>query len=181
MATTRRRTVTQKGGAAATAVAARQGEASSSTLSAAGARPGAQYFQDDKRPVILFDGVCNLCNGGVNFVLQWDSSAKLRMAALQSEAGKELLERSNRSRSDISSIVFVEDDKSYIKSEAVLRIAEYLQIPFPVLAQVFFPFPLLIRDTVYDQVAANRYNLFGKTSECRIGDPDPTFKDRFIE
>jgi len=183
MTRTRTRTTRTKDSGAEVVVAtaaARQGDVSSTTQSTIAQRPGSAYFQDDKRPVILFDGVCNLCNGGVNFVLQWDSSAKLRLAALQSEAGKQLLERSNRSRNDISSIVFVEDDKSYIKSEAVLRIAEYLQVPFPLLAQFFFPFPLLIRDTVYDQVAANRYSLFGKTQECRLGDAGK-FKDRFIE
>ena len=127
----------------------------------------------------MFDGVCNLCNGGVNFVLDWDVTGKLRLAALQSEAGKLLLERSGRRPDDISSIVLVEPNEAFTKSEAVLKIAEYLSVPFPLLAQFFFPLPLLIRDTVYDQVAANRYSFFGKTAECRLS--DKRFDDRFIE
>ena len=69
--------------------------------------PGAQYFRDDSRPVILFDGVCNLCNGGVNFILDWDKQAVYRLAALQSIAGRELLRRAGRSPDDLSSIVLV--------------------------------------------------------------------------
>merc|ERR1711977_13651 len=151
----------------------------SSTRVSEGAQAGSQYFQDDKRPVVLFDGVCNLCNGGVNFVLDWDVTGKLRLAALQSEAGKLLLERSGRRPDDISSIVLVEQNEAFTKSEAVLKIAEYLSVPFPLLAQFFFPLPLLIRDTVYDQVATNRYSFFGKTAECRLS--DKRFDDRFIE
>lgn len=76
--------------------------AASATSSATEA--GVDYFADDKRPVILFDGVCNMCNAGVNFVLDWDPEGKVRMAALQSEAGRALLQRSGRSADDISSI-----------------------------------------------------------------------------
>ena len=115
----------------------------------------------------------------MNFVLDWDTLQKLRFAALQSDAGRALLERSGRRPDDISSIVLVDPSESYIKSDAVLRIAEYLQIPFPLLAQFFLPLPLLIRDTVYDQVAANRYFFFGKTDACRLG--DDTFADRFVQ
>ena len=103
----------------------------------------------------------------------------LRMAALQSGAGQELLERSGRRRDDISSIVLVEKDQSYVKSQAVLKIAERLSVPFPLLAQFFLPLPLLIRDGVYDQVAANRYFFFGKSDQCRLS--DDRFQDRFVD
>uniref|UniRef100_A0A7S3E3L4 Thiol-disulfide oxidoreductase DCC n=1 Tax=Chloropicon laureae TaxID=464258 RepID=A0A7S3E3L4_9CHLO len=158
---------------------ARAAFSDSASTSSAASGPGDKYFAKDKRPIILFDGVCNLCNGGVNFVLQWDSASKLRFAALQSEAGQNLLERSNRRRDDISSIVLVEESGSFIKSEAVLKIATYLSVPFPILAQFFFPLPLFVRDTVYDGVAANRYTFFGQTKECRIG--DTSYSDRFVE
>jgi hypothetical protein len=69
-----------------------------------------EYFTDlDRRPVILFDGVCNMCNGGVNFVLDWDPAGKVRFCALQSDAGRALLQRCGRSADDISSIVLVEE------------------------------------------------------------------------
>ncbi|WZN60409.1 DUF393 domain-containing protein [Chloropicon roscoffensis] len=156
----------------------RAGAASPSSASSS-TQTDSTYFAADDRPIILFDGVCNLCNGGVNFVLDWDAKGKLRMAALQSGAGQELLERSGRRRDDISSIVLVEKDQSYVKSQAVLKIAERLSVPFPLLAQFFLPLPLLIRDGVYDQVAANRYFFFGKSDQCRLS--DDRFQDRFVD
>jgi predicted DCC family thiol-disulfide oxidoreductase YuxK len=86
-------------------------------------------FRSDTRPVILFDGVCNLCNNAVNIALDWDPDARFRFAALQSDVGKALLVRSGRQPDNISSIVLVENDKSYLKSDAVLRIATGLSNP----------------------------------------------------
>ncbi|MCO5571748.1 hypothetical protein L7F22_025496 [Adiantum nelumboides] len=137
------------------------------------------YFLTDSRPIILFDGVCNLCNGGVNMFHDNDPNETLRFAALQSPAGRVLLQRSGRSPDDISSIVLVEKDRSYIKSEAVLRIANYLPLPFPLIAGMLNPFPLFVKDIVYDTVANNRYNIFGQTSECRLTDTSHT--QRFVE
>ncbi|EFJ13377.1 hypothetical protein SELMODRAFT_122411 [Selaginella moellendorffii] len=140
--------------------------------------PWQPLFASDTRPVILFDGVCNLCNGGVNFVLDRDPRARLRFAALQSNAGRALLEKSGRSRDDISSIVLVEKQRSYIKSEAVLRIAHYLDEPYPSLATLALLFPLFLRDPTYDLIANNRYSLFGQTNHCRTSDEQ--FKERFL-
>lgn len=139
---------------------------------------GDEYFETDRRPIILFDGVCNLCNGGVNFMLDWDRTGKARFAALQSPAGKVLLERSGRNPDDISSIVLVEKDESYIKSDAILRIGKLLEVPFPVLAGLGMLVPHILRDTVYDGIATNRYNMFGSTNECRLS--DSRFEERFL-
>lgn len=141
-------------------------------------RTGDEYFVADKRPVILFDGVCNLCNGGVNFMLDWDKQGVYRMAALQSDAGRKLLVRSGRAPDDISSIVLVEEDGSYIRSDAVLRIATRLALPLPLVATLGWPVPRPVRDTLYDQVANNRYNLFGRTPSCRLS--DTRFEERFL-
>ncbi|CAI5490116.1 unnamed protein product [Closterium sp. Naga37s-1] len=92
------------------------------------------HFATDDRPIVLYDGVCNMCNGGVNFALDADPQGRLRFAALQSEAGRALLARSGRSPDDISSIVLVERDGAYIKSDAVLRIARLLDLPLAFLA-----------------------------------------------
>lgn len=137
------------------------------------------YFANDTRPVILFDGVCNLCNTGVNIVLDWDKAGAFRLAALQSGAGRTLLARCGRSPDDISSIVLVERGACYTKSEAVRRIGARLGVPFPLLAALAEPFPLPIRDFLYEQVAENRYNLFGRTDSCRLGDAG-AFAERFI-
>jgi predicted DCC family thiol-disulfide oxidoreductase YuxK len=138
------------------------------------------YFPaTDLRPIILYDGICNLCNGGVNFALRLDKLKALRFAALQSTAGKSLLRHSGRDPDDISSIVLVTQQQSYIKSEAVLKIAAELPQPIPLVASIASIFPLEFKDFVYDLIANNRYSLFGKTDTCRVGDVD--FTDRFIE
>ncbi|KAL6627340.1 hypothetical protein ACP70R_031066 [Stipagrostis hirtigluma subsp. patula] len=131
----------------------------------------AEFFQpSDTRPIMLFDGVCNLCNGGVRFVREHDPNRSIRYVPLQSESGRKLLRRSGRALDDISSVVLVEKDRSYIKSEAVLKIMEYLNLPFPQLA-IFLKFvPLFLRDFAYDNVANNRYAVFGRseTEACEI-------------
>ncbi|QCE08885.1 DCC family protein At1g52590, chloroplastic [Vigna unguiculata] len=126
------------------------------------------FFDQDKRPIMLFDGVCNLCNGGVKFVRDNDRNKTIRYEALQSEAGKMLLRRSGRAPDDISSVVLVENDRSYIKSEAVLKIMEYIDLPFPQIAILLQFVPLFIRDFVYDNVANNRYTIFGRSESCEI-------------
>ncbi|XP_021731846.1 DCC family protein At1g52590, chloroplastic isoform X1 [Chenopodium quinoa] len=126
------------------------------------------FFDKDSRPIMLYDGVCNLCNGGVKFVRDNDRNRNIRYEALQSESGKMLLRRSGRNPDDISSVVLVEKERSYIKSEAVLKIMEYINLPFPQLALFLNLVPLFIRDFAYDNVANNRYNIFGKSESCEI-------------
>ncbi|CAL1403489.1 unnamed protein product [Linum trigynum] len=123
-------------------------------------------FEKDSRPIMLFDGVCNLCNGGVRFVRQNDQNRRIRYEALQSESGRNLLRRSGRAPDDISSVVLVEKDRSYVKSEAVMKIMEYIDLPFPQLAFFLQFVPLFVRDFVYDNVANNRYNMFGRSESC---------------
>eukprot|EP00252_Welwitschia_mirabilis_P004275 TRINITY_DN14567_c0_g2_i1.p1 TRINITY_DN14567_c0_g2~~TRINITY_DN14567_c0_g2_i1.p1 ORF type:complete len:169 (-),score=20.48 TRINITY_DN14567_c0_g2_i1:135-641(-) len=126
------------------------------------------FFSNDCRPIMLFDGACNLCNGGVKFVRNNDTKGKIRYEALQSQAGRKLLVRSGRSPDDISSVVLVEKDRSYIKSEAVLRILSYLDLPYPQISSFLYLFPLLLRDVVYDSIANNRYVIFGRSNSCSI-------------
>eukprot|EP01025_Chloroclados_australasicus_P043616 TRINITY_DN4678_c0_g2_i3.p2 TRINITY_DN4678_c0_g2~~TRINITY_DN4678_c0_g2_i3.p2 ORF type:complete len:207 (+),score=17.54 TRINITY_DN4678_c0_g2_i3:248-868(+) len=140
---------------------------------------GDRYFTaEDSRPIILFDGVCNLCNTGVNFVLDFDPDGAYRFAALQSEAGKALLQRSGRAAEDISSIVLVTPDKHWIKSEAVVKIAEKLKMPLPVFSAFSRLFVPALRDVMYDWISTNRYKLFGETAQCRLMRPE--WRDRFI-
>jgi hypothetical protein len=93
-----------------------------------------QVFETDDRPIILYDGVCNLCNGGVNFMLDWDSPnearGKFRFAALQSDVGRALLQRSGRSPDDCNSIILaLKDGDTYAKGDAVLRIGQVWSHP----------------------------------------------------
>lgn len=143
----------------------------------------AALFATDTRPVILYDGVCGLCNNAVNLSLDLDDQGVVRYAALQSDVGRLLLRRSGRSADDISSIVLCTRDGSYTKSEAVLRIAQLLErgpLPssLPVLGTLGLLVPPFLRDAVYDVVADNRYAVFGKTDECRLS--DGRFEARFV-
>lgn len=113
-------------------------------------------------------------------MLDWDPQGAFRLAALQSPAGRALLQRCGRSPDDISSIVLVEKDRCYIKSEAILRIGARLGTPLPVMAAPAFFVPLRLRDTFYDLIANNRYSFFGKTEACRMTDAG-RFRERFIE
>jgi len=140
---------------------------------------GLFFSTEENRPVVLFDGVCNLCNGGVNLAIDLDPPGKLRFAALQSDAGRALLRRAGRDPDDISSIVLVEENGAYVKSEAVLRIATYLENPaLPAAAALGMLFPGALRDVIYDLVAANRYQFLGMRDECRVG--DARYDDRFV-
>eukprot|EP00210_Caulerpa_lentillifera_P004696 g4480.t1 len=145
------------------------------TATAASSSPSIQtkdldVFSEDKRPVILFDGICNFCNAGVNLVLSLDDRESFRFAALQSKTGKSLLKRCNRDPEDISSMVVVEENGFYLRSDAALKIAERLRIPFPLLSTLISVVPKETRDRSYDWIAENRYNLFGMRDECRISD-----------
>jgi len=139
---------------------------------------------EDKRGIILFDGVCNMCNGGVNLVLDLDDGKSFRFAALQSPAGMALLERGGRQRDDISSIILSTPDATYDRSEAILRIGVEmfggtLLFPLALLSQAaIFLVPAVIRDTVYDFVADNRYSFLGKRDECRLD--DDRYQDCFL-
>ncbi|KAL3809826.1 hypothetical protein ACHAXA_002396 [Cyclostephanos tholiformis] len=144
-----------------------------------------RVFDVDRRPIILFDGVCNMCNNAVNTAIDWDPSGKLRFAALQSNVGRALLQYHGRSADDISSIVLVTPEGAYIKSDAILGIAESLN-PLPMLPMRPFArlavivVPQFLRDLIYDGVADNRYRIMGKRDECRF-DADGEFADRFVD
>lgn len=150
-----------------------------------------RVFEKDSRPVVLFDGVCNMCNSAVNLALDWDPKGKLRFAALQSAVGRSLLQaNAKKTPDDISSIVLVDGDgTAKTKSDAVLGIAEKLSPPlFSPLAKLGAKsgemfVPKLLRDAVYDNVAENRYSFMGKRDACRCGDDDDAaaFRDRFVK
>ena len=146
-----------------------------------------RVFATDKRPVILFDGVCNMCNGAVNLALDWDPAAKLRFSALQSNVGRALLQANGREADDISSIVLVTSDGAYIKSDAILKITEELTpswLPVPLAKPAAIAgrtlVPKFLRDLIYDGVADNRYSILGMRDECRFGDENE-FAARFVD
>lgn len=130
-------------------------------------------------PIMLFDGVCNLCNGTVHFVIDRDPNGVIRFAALQSEAGKRVLSERGVAlpEGDPDSVLLVEGDRVYERSDAALRIARKLKGLWPALF-AFVIVPRFLRDLVYKFIARNRYRWFGKTDECRV--PTPELRARFL-
>ncbi|WP_132058623.1 thiol-disulfide oxidoreductase DCC family protein [Halorussus amylolyticus] len=132
----------------------------------------------DGGPIVLFDGVCNLCNGFVQFIVPRDPEGRFRFASLQSEVGQRLLAERGLPTDELESLVLVEGDDWYVKSSAVARIAAHLGgVYAPISALRFVPRP--IRDWAYDFVAARRYRWFGKKDQCTI--PSGDVGARFLE
>lgn len=127
--------------------------------------------------VVLFDGVCNLCNGWVRFLLERDRLGKLRFAAVQSRAGQAILAWCGLPTDRFNTIVFVERGRAYTKSDAFLRIVRYLRWPWHWLRfGVVIPRPA--RDWLYDRVALNRFALFGRRDTCMM--PTSALAARFL-
>ena len=129
-------------------------------------------------PVLLFDGVCNLCNSSVQFILTHEKNEKLKFAAIQSESGKELLSRYHIDAAQTDSVIFIENGKVYFMSDAVLTLTRYLKSPWN-LSKNFLALPRSIRDFIYKRIAKNRYRWFGKKETCMI--PTPALRKRFLE
>jgi predicted DCC family thiol-disulfide oxidoreductase YuxK len=127
--------------------------------------------------ILLFDGVCNLCNTSVTLVIRRDKKDLFRFAALQDPAGQELIEKYQIDTSLTDSIILIEDDKAYVKSTAALKVARHLGGAYPLLYG-FMIVPNFIRNWVYDYVAKNRYKWFGKKESCMI--PTPELKSKFL-
>lgn len=130
-----------------------------------------------KDPIILFDGVCNLCNGSINLILKRDKAGVFRFAALQSDAGREQLKRFNLDKRPMTSVVLVEEGRHFEKSEAALRILKRLGWPFKALYPLLL-LPRPVRDLGYDLIARNRYRIFGKREACMM--PTPEIRSRFL-
>lgn len=126
-------------------------------------------------PVLFFDGVCNLCNSSVQFILKKDKRKVIKFASLQSETAAEYL-RDKLPLPD--SIVFLEKGKIYTESSAALKIAPYLSLPYRILL-IFNIFPKFMRDSLYRYIAKNRYKWFGKKEECML--PTPDIANRFLK
>ena len=129
------------------------------------------------KSIILFDGVCNLCNNAVQFVTKHDSSDKFVFAALQSATGQKLLQQYNLPQTGFDSFVLLQNGKVFLKSTAALQIAKQLSGPVKLLYG-FIIVPSFIRNTVYTVIAKNRYKWFGKKDSCMI--PTASLKAKFL-
>jgi len=129
------------------------------------------------KKIILFDGVCNLCNKSVTCVIKRDKKDVFRYAALQNEAGQRLVKKHDIDTSKTDSIILVDGDRAYTKSTAALKIARHLGGGYPLLYG-FMIVPNFIRNWVYDYIAKNRYKWYGKKESCMI--PTPELKSKFL-
>lgn len=129
------------------------------------------------RAVVFFDGVCNLCNASVQFVIKRDQKDKFRFAALQSETAVALLSAGDFNSTAINTIILLEEGKVYRRSTAALHIAKHLSGPWPML-YVFIIVPPFIRDFFYSLIAKNRYRIWGKSDSCMV--PSAGMKQKFL-
>ncbi len=130
-----------------------------------------------KKSVVLFDGVCTLCNASIDFVLKRDKKDRFRVGALQDNKGKELLSRFEAPPEYLDSLVLIEGGRIYFRSTAALRIAKRLPGLWPLLYGLIL-LPPFVRDGLYDWIGRNRYRWFGRKNTCRL--PTPGEKAKFL-
>ncbi len=131
----------------------------------------------DKHPIILFDGICNLCNRSVQYAIRHDPSAMFKFASLQGETGQALLKQYQLASNDMNSFVLIQDNIAYTRSTAALKVAKQLKGPVKLLYG-FIIVPAFIRNVVYNMIAKNRYRWFGRKDECMV--PTPSLRERFL-
>lgn len=130
------------------------------------------------KKVILFDGVCNVCDSFVQFILKRDKKGQFLFASLQSEIGKQLLKKHQVQVKELSTVVLIDGDKSYTHSDVPLRVMKALGSVYSLL----YPFRILpkdFRNKIYDWFSNNRYRFFGKKEVCML--PEPEWRSRFLD
>lgn len=132
----------------------------------------------ENKSIILFDGVCNLCNNAVQFIINRDKNKQFLFASLQSDAARDILLHFNQKNSDLDSIIFIDKGKIHDKSTAILKISKHLSGIWK-YNYIFIVIPKFIRDFFYSMIAQNRYDWFGKKDSCMI--PTLALKKRFLE
>ncbi|BBM82588.1 thiol-disulfide oxidoreductase DCC family protein [Candidatus Uabimicrobium amorphum] len=132
---------------------------------------------NEDKPILLFDGVCNFCDGTVNFIIDRDPHKNIRFAALQSESGQQLLKKFSLDTENFDSLVVVHKGRYFKKTSAVWRVVRWMKFPWNLLS-IFIVIPPFIGNFFYDIVARNRYKWFGKLEYCRM--PTPDIQERFL-
>ena len=127
---------------------------------------------------VFFDGVCNLCNRSVNFLISKDKKNSIKFASLQSEYAQNLIPKEVLNRGNLDTIIVYMDGKFYDRSHAVLKLCKILGGLYSVFL-IGYLIPRFIRDGLYRLIANNRYRWFGKTEQCRV--PTQALKERFLE
>lgn len=132
----------------------------------------------NSKKIILFDGVCNLCNSAVQKIIENDEKNIFMFASLQSEFGQKFLEKNHLDKEEFKSMILVDADKFYTKSDAALRIGKELKGIYR-LSELLLVFPKFIRNSIYDLISDNRYKWFGKRESCWL--PTPELREKFLD
>lgn len=127
--------------------------------------------------IVLFDGICNFCNGAVNFVIEHDKDGYFKFAPLQSEIGEEMIVKHGIDATETDSVILIEEDEAYLHSTAAVRIARKLDGIWS-WAYALRIIPKPVRDLLYKLFARYRYGLFGKQDSCMM--PTPEIRARFL-
>ena len=135
-------------------------------------------MNESDSPIVLYDGVCNVCDASVQFILDHDPEEQFRFASLQSDVGQALASSAGIDASDLSTLVLLVDGKGYVRSDAALRIARRLEYPWSA-AYALHVVPRPVRDLAYRIVSMNRIHWFGSRATCRI--PTPDIRRRFLD
>lgn len=135
-------------------------------------------MESDKK-IILFDGICNLCNGFIQFVIKRDKEDLFRYASLQSDIGQKLITERGIDTKTIDSVVLIEPGIAYyIKSDAALQIGKNIK-GYRTVSKLLYLISRSLRNIVYDFIARNRYRWYGKKEQCMI--PSPELKAKFLD
>jgi predicted DCC family thiol-disulfide oxidoreductase YuxK len=132
-----------------------------------------------KNPVILFDGLCNLCNGTVRFIIKRDKKKQFRFASLQGNIGQQVLQQINLHQDSFDSFLLLKEGKIYSHSTAVLKVVKELSGLWPSL-YLFILFPPFLRNAIYHFIASHRYQWFGKKETCSLPS-SPAIKEYFLD
>lgn len=132
-------------------------------------RTRAPFGLDDK--LVLFDGECNLCSRWVRLIIRFDPDARLRLCAQQSEEGHAVMAWVGKTREELQSIVVIDENRIYVRSDAVIRMARYFRFPLSLLRAVALV-PRFLREWGYRLVSANRYRIYGRRDTCLVPTPD---------
>ncbi len=132
-----------------------------------------------EHPIIVFDGVCNVCSRMVRFVLKRDQVGQIHFARMQSDAGAKLLEDAGLDSADPDSFLVVDEGVTLEASDAVLAILKKLKQPWPIIGGIYEKLPRPLRDRLYFTIAQNRYKWFGKSETCLI--PPASVRQRFLD
>ncbi|NBB09692.1 thiol-disulfide oxidoreductase DCC family protein [Pseudomonas sp. SLFW] len=147
-------------------------------MPAALTRPTAAPHLAPGETVVLFDGVCKLCNGWAKFLIRHDRHKRVRLATVQSREGQDLLAWAGLAVDAFDTMAVIRDQHYWVRSEAFFVVVSLLPAPWPALG-LLRVFPRALRDWAYDRIALNRYRLFGKYDVCLM--PTPDHQQRFLK